>query len=261
MNSPDSGGDGYPVGGPQVKHPFKIMVLRYASLVLAVAGLILLYLFAVTRDIPLVRIGDITPTMNFACVRMTGEVTHDAYVFESGGAVFNLKDGSGEIAVMGGRAQIEALEAAGKLPRRGDRVEAAGILSVSADQEPRLRLQSAGQLILHRKQRDAPDGASCLRLSDVTAARQGDLVNVTGTLKSIEIPGPGSKAPYLLILAENGSELAVVFRESVLRGLNRNLPVPGKTIYARGRVDIYKNTVQLKVGESGDLRVMAETGL
>lgn len=251
-----------PAYGPQVKRPLRVRVLQYASLILAIAGLILLYLFSVNRDIPLVKVGDITPTMNFAYVRIVGEVTRDAYIFKSGGVVFNMKDSSGEIAVMGGRAQADALESAGKLPRRGDQVDVAGSLSVGADQEVKLRMQSAEQLKLTRK-RATPYYAvseSRLKLSDVTADRKGDQVTVTGTLKSVDVPGPGSKAPYVLTLAEEGATLAVVFWDDVFQGLEKKLPVPGKLIRAKGKVGVYKDTVQLKVWDARDLRVITEQG-
>lgn len=256
MSGSDGGDDNYPVYGQQVKRPLKIRILQYASLVLAVAGLFLLYLFSVNLDVPLVRIADITPTMNFAYVRMAGEVTRDAYVFESGGVVFDMKDGSGEITVMGGRAQAQSLEAAGKLPRRGDRIEVAGGLCVSADQDAKLRIQSASQLILNRKRATVnPAAGSSFRLTDVTAAHKGEQITVAGILKTIDVPGPGSKSPYALTLEENGAELAVIFWNDVFQGLGNKLPVPGKRIIASGRVDVYKDTVQLKVREAGDLRV------
>lgn len=260
MNSSVGESENYPACGSPVARPFKIRILQYASLVLAFAGLILLYLFSVNRDIPFVRIGDIGPTMNFAYVRISGEVTRDAYVFQSGGIVFDLKDGSGEIAVMGGKAQAQALEAAGKLPRRGDRIEAAGSLSVDAGHEPRLRIQSADQLVLNRKRTAvASSPAPYSRLADVTAAHRGEQVTVAGILKSIDIPEPGSKAPYTLTLEENGTELAAVFWEDVFRDLENKLPPPGKRLSVRGRVDVYKDTVQLKVRSAGDLRI-AESG-
>lgn len=249
-----------PAYGPQVKRPLRVRVLQYASLVLAVAGLVLLYLFSVNRDIPLVKIGDVTSTMNFATVRIAGEVTRDAYMFKSGGVVFNINDGSGEIAVMGSRAQADALEANGKLPRRGDQVDVAGSLSVSADQDIKLRMQSAEQLKLTRK-RAAPVYAaseSRLNLSAVTADRKGDPVTVTGTLKSVDVPGPGSKAPYVLTLEEDGVTLAVVFWADVFQGLEGKLPMPGKLISAKGKVDVYKDAIQLKVWDAADLHVVTE---
>jgi RecJ-like exonuclease len=252
--------ENYPAYGPQVKRPLRVRVLQYASLVLAIAGLILLYLFSVHRDIPLVTVGEITPTMNFAYVRIVGEVTRDAYVFQSGGVVFNMKDATGEIAVMGGRAQADALEAAGKLPRRGDQVDVSGSLSVSADQEVKLRMQSAKQLKLTRKRTVSSyvSEETNLKPADITAAQKGDRVTVIGTLKSIDIPGPGSKAPYVLTLEKNGATLAVVFWDDVFQGLEKKLPTVGKLISAKGKVDVYKDTIQLKVWDAADLHVITE---
>jgi RecJ-like exonuclease len=260
MSGAGSDSENYPACGPQVKRPLRVRVLQYVSLVLAVAGLILLYLYSVNRGIPVVTVGEITPTMNFATVRIVGEVTRDAYIFKSGGIVFNMKDDSGEIAVMGGRAQADALEAAGKLPRRGDQVDVAGSLSVSADQEVKLRMQSAEQLILTRNQAVPSFAAveSRLKLADITAEQKGDLVTVIGTLNAITIPGPGSKAPYVLTLEENGAELAVIFWDDVFQGLEKNLPMVGKLIRAKGKVDVYKDTLQLKVWDAADLSVVSE---
>ena len=252
----ESGND--PIYGPQVKRPLRVRVLQMASLVLAVAGLILLYLYSVNRDIPTVRVADVTPTMNFAYVKIAGNVISDAYIFKSGGVIFNLHDGSGEIAVMGGRAQAEALKNAGKLPRRGDRVEVAGSLSVSADQEVKLRMQSAEQLTLCRKRTVSASAVSRILLSDITPAQKGDTVSVVGMLKKISIPRPGAKAPYALTLEEGGVELEVIFWDEVFQGLEKKLPTLGKTISARGRVDLYKEKLQLKVWEATDLRVVDE---
>lgn len=248
-------GDDYPLYGSQVKRPLRVRALQLASIILAVAGLILLWLYSVNRDIPVIKIAEITPTMNFAYVRISGEVSRDAYVFDSGGLIFNINDGSGEIAVMGGRAQAEALQNAGRLPRHGDRVEVAGSLSVSADQEVKLRLQSADQLLLQRRRSAASAAAAVepIQLRDVSAAQKGERISVTGTLTDINIPGPGSKAPYVLTLEQDGAKLEVIFWDQVFQALEQNLPMPGKTLRATGRVDLYKDKVQLKVWEAADL--------
>lgn len=247
-------GDEYPVYGPQVKRPLRVRILQWASVGLALAGLALLYLYSVNREIPMVKVTEVTPTMNFAYVRIAGEVSRDAYVFKSGGVVFNVHDGSGEIAVMGGRSQAEALEKAGRLPRRGDQVEVAGSLSVSADAEVKLRMQSADQLLLRRKRPSAAPAMAAVRLSDITAAKKGDPVTVQGTLKNVTLPGPGSKAPYVLTLEQDGTELDVIFWDKVFQGLKRKLPMPGNVLSATGRIDVYKEKVQLKVWDAGDLR-------
>ena len=257
MNNSAGDNGSYPVCGSQVSRPFRIRVLQYASLVLAVAGLILLYLFSVNRDVPVVKIGNITPTMNFACVRVVGEVTSDAHVFKSGGIIFNMKDGSGDIIVQGGRVEAASLEALGNLPRRGDQVDVAGSLSVNAGQDVKLRMLSADQLLLRRKNAAIGHSVPRVSLSDITVAHKGRQVAAVGRLKSIDVPGLGSRTPYVLTLEEdNGAELAVIFWEDVLQGLDNKLPIPGKFIRARGKVEVYQDRVQLKVGAADDLCVV-----
>ncbi|MDD3276037.1 MAG: hypothetical protein PHP93_03190, partial [Kiritimatiellales bacterium] len=97
-----------------------------------------------------------------------------------------------------------------------------------------------------------------LKLADLTVAQKGDSVTVIGTLKAITIPGPGSKAPYVLTLEENGAELAVIFWDDVFQGLEKKLPMVGKLIRAKGTVDVYKDTLQLKVWDAADLSVVSE---
>lgn len=247
-----------PVYGHQVKRPMRVRALQAASLVLAVAGLILLYLYSVNREIPTVQISEITPTMNFAYVQITGEVTRDAYIFKSGGIVFNLNDGTGEIAVMGGRAQAEALKNAGKLPRYGDRVEVAGSLNVSAEQEIKLRMQSATQMTLRRKRKARRLVEPNISLSDIKPAHKGDTVFVVGLLKEISLPRPGSKAPYVLTIEDAGTELEIIFWDKVFQGLEQKLPTLGQKLSARGRVDIYRGKLQLKIWEATELRELTE---
>lgn len=250
--------DAYPVSGPQVKRPMRVRVLRMASLILAFAGLVLLYLYSTNRDIPVVRAGEVTPTMNFAYVRIRGEVTRDAYIFKSGGLIFNVNDGSGEIAVLGGRAQAERLKEEKRLPRRGDQVDVAGSLSVGADREVKLRMQSAEQLLLVRRQTDAPElrPAETVPLREITADRANERVTVRAVLKSVDVPPPGSRAPYKLTLEQDGVERVAVFWDDVFRDMQRTLPSPGETLLLNAQIDVYRGAVQLKVWDASDLRVV-----
>lgn len=251
--------DAYPAHGPQVERPLRVRVLRIASLVLAFAGLILLYLYSTHREIPVVRAGEITPTMNFAYVRIRGEVTRDAYLFKSGGLIFNVHDGSGEIAVMGGRTQADVLKETDRLPRRGDQVDVAGSLSVGADRDVKLRMQSAEQLLLVRRQTDAPGvrPVETVHLRDVTAGRVDERLTVRAVLRAVDVPPPGSNAPYKLTLEQDGVERVAVFWEDVFREMQRTLPSPGETLLVNGQVDEYRGTVQIKVWDASDLRAVS----
>ena len=255
MSEPDSSCGG-PEYGLRVKQPLQVKTLRVASLVLACAGLFLLYRFSVYSDFPLVRAGEITPAMNFACVRVSGEVMRDASVLPSGGLVFTLKDRSGEIAVFGSRAQTEELKASGKLPRRGDQVETAGSLNVSAGQGIRLRMQSLDRLTLVR---ELSSGSTdpFLRLAEISVAKRGWQIVTRGVLKTVTVPGPGSGAPCSLILEEDGVELPVVFWDDAFSSPERKIPVPGKVLEVRGRVDVYKDEVRLRLQDISALRVIS----
>ncbi len=245
-----------PIYGPQVQRPLRIRLLRYASLILATAGLGLLYIYSIQRDIPIVRIAEITPSMNFATVKLSGKILRNAYLFESGGVVFNLADATGEIEILGGREQANALKTAKKLPQRGDQIDVVGTLRLHADQTMKMRMQSARQLVIKRKSRPSKKDFPCrIPISDVTIAQADKSVTVIGILQSIEIPKPGSKAPYVLMLAEGDVELPVVFWDPVFQGLERKLPVPGKRICVHGRVKIYKGELELILENANDFRV------
>jgi len=134
-------------------------VLRVAALVLAVAGLVFLYLVACRRELPLVRVGDVTPLMNFAYVRVAGTVERNAYVSRKEGRVdylsFSVDDGSGQLRVRAYGDVARRLAEKGMAPRRGMSVDVAGNLSVSGDGRIGLRLQAMEQL---RFVEASPDG-------------------------------------------------------------------------------------------------------
>ncbi len=126
--------------------------LRLAALVLAVAGLAALVLMAQRRELPLVAIGSITPTMNHAYVRVVGNVVRAPYTVKRHGRLeycsFLLDDGTGTLRVQTYRDAARQLAAADALPRRGARVAVTGALHVIAAEEPRLRLHAADQMQL-----------------------------------------------------------------------------------------------------------------
>jgi len=242
-------------GGPLLT----MKALRIAALVLACAGLFLLYLYAVRSEIPPVRIAEITPAMNFASVRVSGEVVRSGGASASGGWVFAVDDGSGEIAVFCSRTQTEALKAAGKIPRRGDRIETAGSLNVGAEKGIRLRMIAPEQMTILRRDSAADRSpVSLVRLSDVQSVDRGRQVMTRGLLKAVSVPGRGSKAPYQLVLEEGDCTLTVIFWDDAFSSPERTLPVPGKRIEVCGTVDRFRDQVRLKLQDLSGLRVMAD---
>lgn len=127
-----------------------LRILRYAALLLGVVGLAFLYLMVTHRDLPVIKVGEITPMMNFAYVRVAGTVERDAYVVRKKGKVdylsFSVDDGSGQLRVVAYRDVARALAEKGLVPERGTSVDVAGSLNVSAHGRIKLFLQDIGQL-------------------------------------------------------------------------------------------------------------------
>lgn len=139
-----------PYCSASARRPLVLRALRVGSVVLAVLGLMALYLVVTRRQLPVVRAADITPMMNFAYVRVVGTVERDAYVVERDGTVdylsFLVDDGTGSVRVQAQRAVAQDLVGEQRVPRAGMRVDCAGSLNVQADGKVKLRLQTAGQL-------------------------------------------------------------------------------------------------------------------
>ena len=107
---------------------------RDVALVLGTLGLGLLYLTAIHREAPTVKIGEIRPSMNFSAVRVVGKVSTDARVFKEGDRVqtlrFTVDDGTGEVVIQAYKAQAQAVVDRYGLPREGDSVDVSGRLGV-----------------------------------------------------------------------------------------------------------------------------------
>jgi len=139
-----------PYCGSDSARPRSLKILQTAAVVLAGVGLLFLYVMARYREVPLVQIGDITPLMNYATVRVAGTVDRKPYVSKRKGKVdyvsFLVDDGTGALRVSADREVARMLVARDLLPQRGQRVDVTGRLSVTADGRQKLRIQSAGQV-------------------------------------------------------------------------------------------------------------------
>ncbi|MEN3044947.1 MAG: OB-fold nucleic acid binding domain-containing protein [Candidatus Hydrothermales bacterium] len=93
--------DRCPYCGEEQLKPIGIEFLRWSSLLIAIAGVIFLFISARTEDAPLVKVVDLKPTMNFAKVKMQGIVESSPYYDEEKGGYlsFWLNDGTGNIKV------------------------------------------------------------------------------------------------------------------------------------------------------------------
>lgn len=238
--------------GASVQKRLSVKVFRYAALLLGTVGLLFLYLMVRHREIPLVKIGEITPTMNFAYVRVQGRVVSDARVYREGDRVqglgFVVDDGTGEIGVRAYRAAARELLEKNIFPRMGDAVTVAGSLSVSADDRILLRLQSPEQLQL--KTVPPPQ----VKLGALSTNYLGKSVIVQGVVTRILAPRPGSRAPWVVKLTDESGSADLTFWDDVYGGLtNRERLVLGAVVRARASVSRHRGALQLRVSRSADL--------
>ncbi len=134
-----------------------LRILRIGSVVLAVAGLALLYLAVTHRELPIQKIGEITPLMNYAYVRLSGTVPRDAYVGREDDAVeyvaFSVEDGTGTIRVKARDGVAHKLSEMERIPQAGMPVDVVGRLRVVKGSKAEMRLGSARQLLIGASQK------------------------------------------------------------------------------------------------------------
>ncbi|MBN1676128.1 MAG: OB-fold nucleic acid binding domain-containing protein [Kiritimatiellae bacterium] len=125
-----------------------LRLFRYGALALAFAGLAMLYLMARHREVAQVKVGDMDPAMNFAYIRVVGEVADSPRAYPDVPTArylgFHLDDGTGRIRIVAYDRLARELLEPGRLPRKGDRLAVAGSLRMGAEAGPQLIVQVSG---------------------------------------------------------------------------------------------------------------------
>ncbi len=238
--------------GARVAKRLSVRIFRYAALLLGTVGLGLLYLMAIHRDIPMIKIGDIKPMMNFAYVRIAGTVSGDVRVFKEGSRIRSLRfmvdDGTGELSITAFRAQAEKMAELELIPRAGDRVELAGSLSISADDNILLRIQVPEQITIARTE------VPTTRLDEVLGMPVGSSALVEGTLVSVSPPRQGGKAPWKIVVQDASGQQEISFWQDIYEDiLDKTALVPGASVRIRISVTSYRDKTQLSLDHAADL--------
>lgn len=236
--------------GARVNKRLSVRATRYAAVFLSVVGLMLLYWMAVSQKIPTITIGEITPTMNFAYVRIDGTVSGETRIFKENGLVrsmrFDLHDGTGEIPVTAYQAQARELVEKGLIPRSGDHISVAGSLSVAADDRILLRIQVADQVELVQQELERT------ALADLTP--ESGAVLVEGAIVRVNAPQPGKKQPWSILIADESGTANLSFWEDVYADIDaKDQLIQGQGIRLRSAVKLYKGKIQLGLANASDL--------
>ena len=222
--------------GMRLEKRMGLRMLRITAMATALGGLLLLHLYSTHRELPLVGIGEISPVMNFATVRIQGTLESDARKLRGGSVLYVVDDGTGTLAAFADPPKE------GQLPLAGSRIFLEGSLNVGAGDEVRMNARSVVV---------APVAVAGTKIAEVTGERKGDRLTVSGKVAKLWAPRAGSRAPHKIILEDDSGTLEVVHWLEDFPQV-----AVGDALEVRGSVDVYKQTVQLKVWDAADLHLL-----
>ena len=228
-----------------------VRAFKYGSLVLAVVGVAILLLVARRSQVPVVQIGNLSGTMNWAYVRVEGTVTRQpAYDAGEGTLRLWVGDGSGELMVMAYRSEADWLVNEGLVPVMGDAVALEGTLRIKEEFQ---------YLVLNVPQHTElrPGEPVEVAIDQVAADRLYERVTVRGVIRDDRTPYEGLR---ILTLRDASGEIDVTLPTgaAALTGAWPDLRA-GQPVAVTGAVDSYRGMPQIAVGRAADVLVLDET--
>jgi DNA/RNA endonuclease YhcR with UshA esterase domain len=239
-----------PYCGADVGQRLAVRTLKYGSLLLAVAGLAVLLLVAARSEVPVVRIGDLAATMNWAYVRVEGVVSRQP-VYDPAAADLTLWmwDGTGEMMVVAYRTEAEKLLAGDLLPVMGDGVSLAGTLRLKED-FGYLVLNDAEQLEVR------PAESPAMAAAEIDAGLRYQKVRLRGVNREMRVPYEGLQ---IASLWDDSGAVDLVLPAAAMAAREGLPPLAeGQAVEVVGAVDLYRNTVQVSVGRREDVVLLDE---
>ncbi len=239
-----------PYCGANLKRRLTISLFGFLAVVLAIGGLALLWYVSVNTPIPVVRIGQIQATMNYAYVRVEGIVTRGpAFNADSESLAFWVDDGSGRLLVSAFRSDARALIETDRVPAIGDRVSVQGALRVRED-TPSLTIAAVDRLAR------ATDSAPARDLGSLTSADALTGVSVRGQVRAVREPRAGLR---LITIRDASGEIDVAIDADIARFGD---PAPevqvGDSIAATGVVTLFEDTPQITLTRGAHLSLSSE---
>lgn len=227
------------------KHTRRISIrfFRLFSLVMAVVGVLLVWLAARGIQAPLIKIDEIMPTMAFAYVRVDGDVVNTR-IYDDGGVSFRVDDGTG-------RLLVRAYDDIGKMLIEEDRVPSPGD-SVSAEGTLQLR-EDFVQMIVNVPEKIGITRAPAREMSiaGLDDGKIGEKVILSGTVGGERTFSKGSS----ITISDGTGSIDVVIWDSIRNrfGRKEELLQPGRSVTVRGTLKEYENKLQLYIDYPGDI--------
>ncbi|MCK9223455.1 MAG: hypothetical protein M0R46_05505 [Candidatus Muirbacterium halophilum] len=252
-----------PYCGAEVGKRMSIKVFRYGSVLLAIFGVLFLWLAAQNKEIEELDFAAITPTMNFAFVKVSGTVIGDPRVyFNENGNVnsmnFTIANGKNEVRVMAYSAVAQSIIEERKLPAKGENVEIKGSLRVRDEGDTlALYIQTSEHIMI--------EGSGPVKTKDfweITKEEEGKHIDIKAYI--VDIKKNDNKAPgSIVISSESGKTTSLTVWNTVIDGLrmmHKDKLVRGAEFEARVTVNVYKDRMQLMLRNSTDLTLTGKFG-
>jgi DNA/RNA endonuclease YhcR with UshA esterase domain len=241
-----------PYCGALVRKRLPLRYLRLGSIALAVLGLVALLYAILGSPTPKVTVASVGATMNYAYVRLEGQVTRGPrYDPETQALSFYLADSTGEIMVSSFRATTRQLLDQKKIPVAGDRVAVEGTLRVR-DDFGALNLVSPDKLELTHP------AANVVKIGEIGPDDNLQIVSVSGDVREIRTPYKGLTL-YSVGDATGEIDLAVYSDILALSGPLADVGI-GDAVQVNGTVSFYRESPQLALTNARDL-VKLDAGL
>ena len=233
--------------GADLKRRVKVRVFGIIAIVVAVAGVAVLLFFAARAPVPVVKVGDIVSTSNYAYVQLDGVVSRGPnYNPDSQSITFWVRDDTGEIMVSAFRDQTQGLLAADRVPAPGDAITLQGTLRVR-DGTPSLTIDSADSVELTRATAAAADRP----IGSITPADERQGVRVVGVVRKIAEPYTGLR---LITLRDATGAIAVALPTDFAAAFGAAPPLTiGQSIQVVGAVTLFEDTPQISVRRGADI--------
>ena len=212
--------------------------LKLVSLIIAVLGVAVVLIAAQSAQAPMAKVSDVYGNylMNYAVVRVEGNVTTVPYVSDSGGKLsitFTISDGSGNIDVRVYSPVAERMIREGKIPMPGDRVEAEIQLRVRETYTYGMLQYLDGLKFISKDYSERPE-----KVTSLSADMAYKYVETSGIIESPNEVGSG-----LLFDVDTGSGKVSVLIPKVLYAIE-NAPniTAGDQVTVAGIVYLYKGS-------------------
>ncbi|EEB73572.1 DNA-binding protein [Thermococcus sp. AM4] len=227
--------------------------LKYVSLVIAVLGVALILIAAQGAQAPMAKISDVYGNylMNYAVVRVEGNVVSVPYVSETGGKLsvtFSVNDGTGSIDIRVYSPLAEKLIEEGKVPFPGDRIEAEIQLRVRETYTYGMLQYLDGLKFISKAYSSNPP-----KVTTLTEKMANEYVYTEGLVTSLNNVSSG-----ILMEVDTGSGKVTVLIPKVLLVVGKAPEVAlGDQVKAAGVVYLYKgSSPEIVVRDLKDFRVM-----